>query len=157
MLKPLDYREALLCLIKFYFMKIEACSKEDIRTVVAGLNTYNLSNVSALADIWTPLEFVSKNDKGEVIGGALAGIGYWNGLEIKILWVKEDNRKSGIGTQLLKHVELLAKEKGATMSMVDTFDFQAEDFYPKKGYTSVGEIKNFPEGHRRIYFSKVLK
>ncbi len=41
--------------------------------------------------------------------------------------------------------------------MVDTFDFQAEAFYIKNGYTIIGEIKDFPKGHRRIYFSKVLQ
>ncbi|EPR72080.1 hypothetical protein ADIWIN_2919 [Winogradskyella psychrotolerans RS-3] len=41
--------------------------------------------------------------------------------------------------------------------MVDTFDFQAEDFYIKNNYKVIGEIKDFPKGHRRIYFSKVLQ
>ncbi|OXB08400.1 hypothetical protein B0A81_08770 [Flavobacterium plurextorum] len=61
-----------------------------------------------------------------------------------------------MGTQILKHVEKIAKEKGAEISMLDTFDFQAEEFYLKNGYKQVGEIKNFPIGCRRIYFSKEL-
>jgi GNAT superfamily N-acetyltransferase len=137
-------------------MKIEACNKDEIKTIVDGINVYNLSQVEALSEIWTRLEFVAKNDKGEVIGGILAGIGYWNGLEIKILWVKEDYRTNGVGSMLLKYVETIAKDKGSTISMLDTFDFQAEQFYIKNGYDSIGEIKNFPQGHRRIYFSKVL-
>jgi len=28
--------------------------------------------------------------------------------------------------------------------MLDTFDFQAEEFYIKNGYEAIGEIKNFP-------------
>lgn len=40
--------------------------------------------------------------------------------------------------------------------MLDTFDFQAEEFYLKNGYTAIGEIENFPKGHKRIYFSKKL-
>jgi len=40
--------------------------------------------------------------------------------------------------------------------MVDMFDFQVEVFYIKNGYTIIGEIKDVPKGHRRIYFSKVL-
>ncbi len=137
-------------------MKIETCIKKDKEVILDGLNAYNLSKVAALAGIWTPLEFVAKDDEGEAIGGLLAGIGYWNGLEIKILWVKENYRMLGIGSKLLCHVESIAKEKGVTVSMVDTFDFQAEEFYLKNGYKSIGEIKDFPEGHRRIYFSKIL-
>ncbi|WP_414727673.1 GNAT family N-acetyltransferase [Winogradskyella sp. UBA3174] len=44
---------------------------------------------------------------------------------MKILWVKEEHRKYGIGTTLLNYVETIAEEKGATVSMVDTFDFQS--------------------------------
>ena len=135
---------------------IEPCEKENIKKIVDGINEYNLSKVSAIADIWTRLEYVTKDENGIEIGGILAGLGYWNGLEIKILWVKESHRKKGIGTQLIKHVEKIAKEKGAEISMVDTFDFQAEDFYLKNGYEPIGEMKDFPKGHRRIYFSKKL-
>lgn len=89
--------------------KIEPCEKENRQKIVDGINEYNLSKVSALSDIWTPLEYVAKNENGIEIGGLLSGINYWNGLEIKILWVKEDYRRSGIGTRILKHVEKLFK------------------------------------------------
>jgi len=136
---------------------IEPCEKENIKKIVDGINDYNLSKVPAIADIWTRLEFVAKDENGIEIGGILAGLGYWNGLEIHILWVKEGYRKKGIGTRILKHAEKIAKEKGAEISMLDTFDFQAEQFYLKNGYNPIGEMKGFPIGHRRIYFSKVLK
>ncbi|WP_062056839.1 GNAT family N-acetyltransferase [Aquimarina longa] len=135
---------------------IEPCKKENIKKIVDGINQYNLDKVPALSDVWTPLEYVAKNQKGEEVAGVLSGIGYWSGLEIKVLWVKKEYRKKGIGSQILKHVEELAKEKGATISMLDTFDFQAEEFYLKNGYVVIGEIKDFPKGHRRIYFSKKL-
>jgi GNAT superfamily N-acetyltransferase len=70
--------------------------------------------------------------------------------------VKEEYRKKGLGTHILKYVEDVAKAKGATIAMLDTFDFQAEEFYFKNGYIPIGEIKNFPNGHRRTYFSKKL-
>ncbi|MBW1297594.1 GNAT family N-acetyltransferase [Aquimarina litoralis] len=135
---------------------INPCNKENIKTIVDGLNLYNLSKVAALSEMWTPLEFVATNSDGEEIGGILGGIGYWNGLEIKILWVKESHRKKGVGSKLIKHVEHIAKSKGVKTAMLDTFDFQAEGFYLKNGYQPIGEINNFPEGHRRIYFSKEL-
>ena len=71
--------------------------------------------------------------------------------------VKEQFRGEGIGTRLLKFTEKIAKQKGATISMLDTFDFQAEHFYLKNGYQLIGEIKNFPAGQKRIYFAKELK
>lgn len=135
---------------------IEPCEKENVKKIVDGINKYNLSKVPAIADLWTRLEFVAKDENGIEIGGILAGLGYWNGLEINILWVKEEYRKKGIGTSILKHAEKVAIEKGAKISMLDTFDFQAEIFYLKNGYEPIGEMKNFPKGHRRIYFSKQL-
>ena len=137
-------------------LTIEPCEKENIKKIVDGINEYNLSKVPAISDIWTRLEFVAKDENGIEIGGILAGLGYWNGLEINILWVKEEYRKKGVGTRILKHAEKIAIEKGARISMLDTFDFQAEKFYLKNGYKPIGEMKGFPKGHRRIYFSKEL-
>jgi len=136
--------------------KIETCNKEDITTILTGINTYNWSKVSAVADLWTSLDYVIKTKNGEQVAGLLAGIGYWNGLEIKVLWVSESHRNQGLGSLILKHVEGIAREKGATIAMLDTFDFQAVDFYLKNGYEKAGLISNFPSGHQRIYFSKRL-
>ena len=135
---------------------IEPCEKENIPKIVEGINEYNLRKVPALAAAWTALDYVVKNESGTEIAGILSGIGYWNGLEIRIIWVEASYRSKGIGTMLLAHVENIAREKGATVSMLDTFDFQAEGFYQKNDYKPIGEVKNFPHGHKRIYFSKRL-
>ena len=136
--------------------QIVPCSQDSVSSILDGINEYNLSKVAALSNVWTPLNYVIKDEEGIDIAGILAGIGYWNGLEIKVVWVRSDYRNRGVGTLILKHVEKVARDKGATIAMLDTFDFQAEGFYLKNGYTSIGEIKNFPDGHRRIYFSKRL-
>ena len=78
-------------------------------------------------------------------------------MEIKIIWVEASYRDKGIVTLHLKHVEDIGKEMGATVSTLDTFDFQAEAFYLKNGYKDIGEIKNFAHGHKSIYFSKRLE
>ncbi|EAY28293.1 GNAT family N-acetyltransferase [Microscilla marina] len=135
---------------------ITPCTLEQIQHVLEGVNAYNLQQVPALADLWTPLEFVATDNNGNTLGGVLGGVGYWNGLEIKVLWVSEDYRHQGIGGQLMAHIEQMAQAKGATLAMLDTFDFQAKDFYLKQGYNLVGTIDNFPKGHQRYYFSKSL-
>jgi GNAT superfamily N-acetyltransferase len=136
--------------------QITTATEADIKIVVNGINSYNLAKHPTQAPTWTPLEFAAKDKNGTLMGGVLGGIGYWNGLEIKLLWVDEKYRNQGLGTQILEHMEQAAKSKGAVISMLDTFDFQAEGFYLKNGYTPIGEIKEFPKGHRRIYFSKRL-
>ncbi|KPM32286.1 Hypothetical protein I595_1936 [Croceitalea dokdonensis DOKDO 023] len=54
------------------------------------------------------------------------------------------------------HLEQVAIAKGAVISMLDIFDFQPEGFYLKHSYEPIGEIKGFPEGHRRVYFLKTI-
>lgn len=137
-------------------INIAPCTTKNANAIIEGINAYNLSKVAATADVWTPLDFVIKSETGKEIAGILAGVGYWKGLEIKILWVAEEYRKTGLGSLLLNHVENVGKAKGATIAMLDTFDFQAEGFYLKNGYEVIGEIQNFPAGHRRIYLSKRL-
>ncbi len=138
-------------------MDIEICTKEEIPVILNGINAYNYSKVPpTMSTMWTPLDYVVKNSNREIIGGLLSGIGYWGGLEIKILWVREDMRLQGIASKLLKTVEEVAITKGATISILDTFDFQAETFYLKNGYTIFGKLDNFPTGHHRVYLSKKL-
>jgi GNAT superfamily N-acetyltransferase len=135
---------------------LKSCSENNIKTILDGINKFNLDKVPANNEFWTPLNFVVKNNKSKVIGGILSGIGYWSGLEIKILWVDENYRNQGVGSWILDITESMAKEKGADISILDTFDFQAEDFYKKHDYITFGVINNFPKDHRRSYFYKRL-
>jgi len=135
---------------------LKPCSEKNIKNILDGINTFNLNKVPSKTEFWSPMNFVVKNKNSKVIEGILSGVGYWAGLEIKILWVEENYRNQGIGSWLLSFTENLAKEKGAEISMLDTFDFQAEEFYKKHDYISLGFINNFPKGHRRSYFYKRL-
>jgi hypothetical protein len=40
---------------------------------------------------------------------------------------------------------------------VDTWDFQAEEFYLKNGYERIGELKNYWHGHSKIFLRKKLR
>ena len=84
----------------------------------------------------------------------MSALGYWGGLEIKNIWIHEDYRKRGIGTEFLLHSEQETKRKGAIKSILDTFDFQAKDFYLKNEYSVFGELKGFPANHNRYYLHK---
>lgn len=140
----------------FLNFKIEECDTDNAKTIVDGINAYNFMHVPALSADWTPLQFIAKDTDGSEIGGVLGGIDCYQGLEISILWIKQEFRKKGLGTLLLKHIENAAIENGATISVLDTFDFQAEEFYLKNGYKIIGEIQDYPKNHKRIYFSKQL-
>lgn len=42
------------------------------------------------------------------------------------------------------------------MVHLDTFDFQAKDFYLKLGYQVFGVLDNCPQDHSRYFMSKIL-
>lgn len=65
-----------------------------------------------------------------------------NVLYIDILWVNENYRHQGLGSKLLEYVEDTAKAKGCYLIHLDTFDFQAKDFYLKHGYEIFGTLKD---------------
>lgn len=95
------------------------------------------------------------DQSNEVIGGLYGNI-YYQWLFIELLAVPEQTRKQGTGSRLLAMAEDLAREKGCVGIWLDTFDFQAPDFYPKHGFTPCGQIDDFPPGHQRYFFQKRL-
>lgn len=102
------------------------------------------------------IRYVIKNNKNEVLGGINADLYYWNILYIDSIWLLESIRNKGFGMQLLKKVEEKAKENNCTLIHLDTFDFQAKDFYLKHGYEVFGVLDDCPSGHKRFYLKKVL-
>jgi len=81
---------------------------------------------------------------------------HWDWFYLDLMWIKEEFRGQGYGRQLLKLAEDEARALGAKRAYLDTFSFQAPDFYKKFGYEIFGELKDFPEGHQRHYFTKEL-
>ena len=99
--------------------------------------------------------FVLRSPDQEIIGGVI-GATYWNWLYINLMWIKEEFRGRGFGHQLLTLAEQEARQRGAEYAYLDTFSFQAPDFYKKHGYEVFGELNDFPPGHRRYFLSKQL-
>ena len=92
----------------------------------------------------------------ETIVGGIIGVTYWNWFHIDLLWVQEELRGRGYGHRLLALAEEEARRRGATNAHLDTFSFQAPDFYERHGYRVFGELEEFPPGHRRYYLTKQL-
>ena len=95
-------------------------------------------------------------DNGRIVAGINAIIYHWKMLYIDVLYVDEAYRGKRLGSQLLQKVEAQAKQFGSKLSHLDTFDFQAKDFYLKQGYEVFGTLANCPQGHNRFYFKKEL-
>ena len=95
-----------------------------------------------------PMNIVAKNEKNEPIGGINAVLYCWGVLYVDILWVHDTWRGKGLGSELMRDVEARAKKLGCYMIHLDTFDFQAKDFYQKLGFEVFGVMEDCPPGHK---------
>ncbi|PLZ04647.1 GNAT family N-acetyltransferase, partial [Fischerella thermalis] len=85
------------------------------------------------------------------IVGGLIGETYWQWLYVDVLWVHELFRGKGYGDILLATAEQEAVKRGCQYAYLDTFSFQAPEFYRKRGYVVFGELPNFPQGYSRFF------
>jgi GNAT superfamily N-acetyltransferase len=99
--------------------------------------------------------FVLQAADQEIVGGVLGEL-YWEWFHIDLLWVKDELRGRGYGHRLLTRVEVEARHRGANNAYLDTFSFQAPDFYERQGYRVFGELSDFPPGYKRYFLTKQL-
>ncbi len=99
--------------------------------------------------------FVLHASDQEIVGGVI-GETYWEWFYLDLLWVKEELRGRGYGHRLLTIAEQEARQRGAKNAYLDTFSFQAPDFYKQHGYRVFGELQDFPPGYQRYFLTKQL-
>ena len=95
-------------------------------------------------------------DDEDAVKGGLLGLTYWNWLFIDWLWLAQDQRGKGLGTELLARAEAVARARGCTDAYTDTFSFQAPKFWTRAGYAEFGRLDGMPAGHARLWFRKAL-
>jgi len=134
---------------------IEESTREEAGFVNNELVKYNLSKVPLIQEKpFISINKVIRDSNGDILAGIISTLFCWNCLYIDVLWVKEELRKDGYGSALLNEVEKIAKEKGCKLIDLDTFDFQAKDFYIKHGYGVFGVLDDCPMEHKRYYMKK---
>ena len=102
-----------------------------------------------------PLNLYVEDEHGEIMAGLVAET-FGNWLEIEYLFVKEDLRGQGVGSQLLQRAESEAKKRNCRFAFVNTYQFQAPAFYQKYGYQEVFTLKDYPCTGQRHYYQKDL-
>lgn len=118
-----------------------------------GINDFNTEQAGD--DHGKNLCFALQGADGEIVGGVI-GATYWDWLYVNLMWLKAELRGRGFGSQLLEKAEAEARRRGAKHAYLDTFSFQAPEFYKKYGYEVFGVLEDFPVGHRRYFLAKEL-
>lgn len=138
----------------FHVVKVQP---HEVVVIENKVTSYNNSKAPFIQEQpFINLNFCIKDDSGLIIAGITSLMYCWGMLFVDILAVDEKYYKNGLGSKLLSHVENEAKKLGATLVHLDTFDFQAKDFYLKDGYEIFGVLDDCPKGHKRYYMKKVL-
>lgn len=131
-----------------YFITKEPLS-EDLRAVWEGLNGFNFSHYERSV---MPLGVLLKRN-GQTVGG-LSGKTYLDWLYVETLWIAEEYRGMGHGRELMMRAEEEALKRSCIGSHLDTFSFQALEFYQKLGFSVFGKIEDYPPGETRFYLRK---
>jgi ribosomal protein S18 acetylase RimI-like enzyme len=63
-------------------------------------------------------------------------------------------RGKGYGKELLNQIENTAKENNCRLILLDSFSFQAPDFYQKYGYKVVGIVEDHPKGFKNTILKR---
>jgi GNAT superfamily N-acetyltransferase len=126
---------------------------EDCQYVEDQINQHNLARTQRLD--FGELAIFVRDGNGEIVAG-LKSFTWAGWLEVELLWVHEDRRGMGLGTRLLTTAEQEARRRGCQRVWLDSYSFQAPEFYKKLGYEVFGMLEGFPEGHNRYFLTKRL-
>ena len=96
-----------------------------------------------------------RDSDSEIVGG-LYGWTWAGWLEIRYLWVHETLRGQGYGRRLLIMAEDEARARGCSSALLDSFSFQAPDFYRRLGYEEIATLREFPARYHRAFFTKAI-
>jgi ribosomal protein S18 acetylase RimI-like enzyme len=131
---------------------VQEPSDEEAEAVVAILGEHGETH----GIVWdrTKLHIVLRQN-GKIVGG-LIGDTVLNWLFIGRLAVAPELRGKGFGRKLMLEAEKIARSRGCEGVWLDTFSFQAPDFYRSLGYREFGRLDHYPGAHSRFFFAKYL-
>jgi GNAT superfamily N-acetyltransferase len=126
----------------------------DFEAITDSLNAFNE------ADTGTPAEnlpiLVTARDETGVLQAGIYALTHWGWLYVQKLFVAEVARGQGLAARMLQMAEDEARERGCHSAWIDTFNPVALKVYQRAGYTTFGELKDFPKGRTRTFLQKKL-
>ena len=132
---------------------ISPATEKEVEAVGDNLRAFNHRAMGEIA--YSPVWLSAHDESGALVGGFI-GTAYLDWLAIDVLWVAESHRGRGIGSALLNKAEAEGLRVGARAAYLDTFKWQAKEFYEARGYREFGRLEDFPEGQWRSFMQKRL-
>jgi GNAT superfamily N-acetyltransferase len=99
---------------------------------------------------------IDARDGNDRLLGGIRGFVFLYWLNVEVLFVEEDMRGAGLGSQLLAEAERQAIALGASNAKLDTFEWQARGFYLKHGYEEYARIDDYAPGFYLASMKKSL-
>ncbi|CAO95557.1 GNAT family N-acetyltransferase [Erwinia tasmaniensis] len=131
-------------------MKVTATPHpEDVDCIRQKLMAFNAQHVD-IGEIKELAVFLDDDDGSKIAGLLATTWGNW--MHLHFLWVEETRRGGGHGARLLRAAELEAIARGCCRVCVDTFSFQAREFYEKQGYRLQMTLEQMPHHHHRQHY-----
>jgi ribosomal protein S18 acetylase RimI-like enzyme len=128
--------------------------QDDIQVLNDGIEQFNRSTSFGRDRVKVPVA-VWLRRHGRVLGGAY-GDTHYGWLYLSALWVDEEARGQGWGSRLVGRFEAEGAARGCHGAWVDTYGFQAPNFYERVGYQEFGRLEEFPPGSVRHFYWKPL-
>ena len=123
--------------------------------IVQPLRAFNESRIGPVKP--ELLAIVLRDPEGGTVTGGLWGASVVGWLYVDLLVVPEGFRGQGLGSELLRKAETIARKRGCIGIWLHTATFQAPAFYEKRGFQAFGTVPDYPPGHATIFYLKRLE
>jgi NAD(P)H-dependent FMN reductase/GNAT superfamily N-acetyltransferase len=131
----------------------ESVTPEDLLFLEAHMNEFNFAT-TGIRDA-RGLVILLRDTNRRIYAG-LSGHTWGGVAEVRLLWVDEARRHTGIGSRLLRAAENEARARGCGKIVLSTHSFQAPYFYFTHDYVVAGQFSDYPREHSSVFLEKVL-
>ena len=132
-------------------MEIIDLNEEQVENIETRLSLFDKNYISYKMNGYIR---IGVEADGKLIAGLDACVTAFKILYVSTVFVDEEYRRKGIGTQLIYEMEKRAAAMGVNIIRLDTFNWQGKEFYEALGYERVGHYENAEDNYSEYFFVK---
>jgi ribosomal protein S18 acetylase RimI-like enzyme len=136
------------------YRQIPEPRSEQVTEILDGLNSFGLKEVRGEEPAKVAVVCDDRNRR--VIGGAI-GHSLLQRFYLTQLWVLEEHRSKGLGSELVARMEVIASKSNCRDIVVDTLNKKALLFYERLGYKVYIVNPNYIQGFDWHFLAKAIQ